>query len=199
MCYFGKRRATSQEIGADITIQDIDIAHRVPARKCGSQRPIICKFTRHIAREKVMEKRRDICKVSTMKIGLSGNYSRVDHRLMVNKLKNFGISGTLLNWFEDYLSNCHQRVTALGKTSHPLLVLSGVPQGSILGPLLFLVYVNDLPHATSSSSIAVYTDDTNITLMILHVIVQSELYKTLSISKMIWMVLMNGAKNGEWT
>jgi hypothetical protein len=87
-------------------------------------------------------------------------FDRVDHRLMVNKLKNFGISGTLLNWFEDYLSNRHQRVTVLGKTSHPLPVLSGVPQGSILGPLLFLLYVNDLPQATSSSSIATYADDT---------------------------------------
>ena len=85
-------------------------------------------------------------------------FDRVDHRLLVNKLKNFGISGTLLNWFEDYLSNRHQRVTVLGKTSHPLPVLSGVPQGSILGPLLFLLYVNDLPQATSS--IAMYADDT---------------------------------------
>jgi hypothetical protein len=59
-------------------------------------------------------------------------FERVDHRLMVNKLKNFGISGTLLNWFEDYLSNRHQRVTMLGKTSHPLPILSGVPHGSIL-------------------------------------------------------------------
>ena len=47
-------------------------------------------------------------------------FDRVDHRLMVNKLKNYEISGTLLNWFEDYLSNRHQRVTVLGKTSHPL-------------------------------------------------------------------------------
>jgi hypothetical protein len=66
----------------------------------------------------------------------------VDHRLMVNKLKNFGISGTLLNWFEDYLSNRHQRVTVLGKTSHPLHILTGIPQRSILGPLLFPLYVN---------------------------------------------------------
>ena len=62
-----------KEIGADITIQDIDIAHRVPTRKQRSPRPIICKFTMRIAREKVMEKRRDICKVSTTNIGLSGD------------------------------------------------------------------------------------------------------------------------------
>ena len=71
-----------KEIGADITIQDIDIAHRVPTRKRGSPRPIICKFTRRIAREKVMEKRRDICKVSTTKIGLSGNSLLTEARIL---------------------------------------------------------------------------------------------------------------------
>ncbi|CAB4004229.1 Hypothetical predicted protein, partial [Paramuricea clavata] len=87
-------------------------------------------------------------------------FDRVDHRLLVRKLKKFGIGGTLLKWFEDYLTNRHQRVTVLGKTSHSLPVLSGVPQGSILGPLLFVIYVNDLPQETSTSSIALYADDT---------------------------------------
>ena len=71
-----------KEIGADITIQDIDIAHRVPTRKRSSPRPIICKFTRRIAREKVMEKRRDICKVSMTKIGLSGNSLLTEARIL---------------------------------------------------------------------------------------------------------------------
>ncbi|CAB3989548.1 Hypothetical predicted protein [Paramuricea clavata] len=87
-------------------------------------------------------------------------FDRVDHHLLVRKLKKFGIGGTLLKWFEDYLTNHHQRVTVLGKTSHSLPVLSSVLQVSILGPLLFVIYVNNLLQETSTSSIALYADDT---------------------------------------
>ena len=66
----------------------------------------------------------------------------------------------MLKWFESYLSDCYQKVTVLGATSQPIHVLSGVPQGSILGPLLFFIYVNDLPKATTSLSVALYADDT---------------------------------------
>ena len=64
-------------------------------------------------------------------------FDRVDHQLLLKKLKNFGISGNLLQWFKNYLTNRHQKVTVLGQSSQPLPVLSGVPQGSILGPLLY--------------------------------------------------------------
>ncbi len=87
-------------------------------------------------------------------------FDRVDHRLLVKKLHQYGICGNLLKWFESYLSDRYQKVTVLGATSQPVHVLSGVPQGSILGPLLFLIYVNDLPKATTSSSVALYADDT---------------------------------------
>ena len=87
-------------------------------------------------------------------------FDRVDHRLLVKKLHQYGICGNLLKWFESYLSDRYQKVTVLGATSQPIHVLSGVPQGSILGPLLFLIYVNDLPKATTSSSVALYADDT---------------------------------------
>ena len=64
------------------------------------------------------------------------------------------ICGTLLSWFEDYLTDCIQRVTVLGINSKSLPVLSGVPQGSILGPLLFLKHINDFPDVASSMSVA---------------------------------------------
>jgi hypothetical protein len=72
-----------KEIGADITIQDIDIAHRVPTRKRSSPRPIICMQVHEAYRQrKVMEKRRDICKVSMTKIGLSGNSLLTEARIL---------------------------------------------------------------------------------------------------------------------
>ena len=87
----------------------------------------------------------------------------MNHRVLLEKLRNdFGISGNLLQWFQSYLSDRKQRVTVLGATSTARPVLSGVPQGSILGPILFLLYVNDLPGVTHFSKIASFADDTKI-------------------------------------
>jgi hypothetical protein len=88
-------------------------------------------------------------------------FDKVSHKFLLTKLHKFGIRGDLLSWFENYLSGRYQRVTVLGETSGTLPVLSGVPQGSILGPLLFLVYVNDLPHSIlGESTVAMFADDT---------------------------------------
>ena len=84
----------------------------------------------------------------------------MDHQLLIKKLRRVGVGGNLLVWFENYLNDRYQQVTIHGEISRPIPVLSGVPQGSILGPLLFLVYVNDLPENTTSSSVALFADDT---------------------------------------
>ena len=91
---------------------------------------------------------------------LTEAFDRVDHQLLIKKLRRVGVGGNLLVWFENYLNDRYHQVTINGEISRPIPVLSGVPQGSILGPLLFLVYVNDLPENTTSSSVALFAEDT---------------------------------------
>lgn len=85
-------------------------------------------------------------------------FDSVSHKLLLYKLSHYNIGDSLLGWFGSYLSNRSQRCIVEGATSTSLPVTSGVPQGSILGPLLFLVFVNDLP-AVVDSPITLFADD----------------------------------------
>ena len=93
-------------------------------------------------------------------IDLRKAFDTVDHAIMTQKLENFGVKGITNAWFKSYLADRSQVVCLEGEMSDPLPVEIGVPQGSILGPLLFSLYLNDLPSVTTKCNANMYADDT---------------------------------------
>ena len=91
---------------------------------------------------------------------LTKAFDTVNHSILSRKLSRFGVDDTAQNWFDSFLSNRNQ-VTCRGRAqSDPDIVSVGVAQGSILGPLLFIIYMNDLPNVLESCSVTLYADDT---------------------------------------
>ena len=86
-------------------------------------------------------------------------FDTVPHHRLIVKLQSYGIGGRVLDWINNFLTDRRQRVLVQGSESSWARVLSGVPQGSVLGPVLFVCYINDMPD-TISSFMYMYADDT---------------------------------------
>ena len=95
-------------------------------------------------------------------LDLSKAFDTLDHYILLNKLKFYGLSSTPLKWFESYLHGRKQYVDFDGIHSNTTYIGTGVPQGSILGPLLFIIYMNDIHMASQNFNVILYADDTNL-------------------------------------
>ena len=98
----------------------------------------------------------------TVYLDFAKAFDKVDRRILLKKLKRVGITGKLLGWFKAFLSNRKQEVVVEGFKSFISAVLSGVPQGNVLGPILFIIFINDMADSLESVKLKSFADDTKI-------------------------------------
>ena len=99
-------------------------------------------------------------------LDLSKAFDKVNHLILTHKLECTGISGNLLKWIKSFLNNRTQKVVIDGATSTPADVQSGVPQGTVLGPVLFIIYMNDLNEVIKNSLLKCFADDSKLIMSI---------------------------------
>ena len=120
-------------------------------------------------------------------------FDTVPHLRLINKLKAYGIIQNITNWIYSFLSGRRQRVRVNNSYSDYADVNSGIPQGSILGPVLFIVFINDLPDVVKST-FKIFADDTKIYNSHLNnKTLQNDLYNLLDWSQ-TWQLFFNSSK-----
>ena len=132
--------------------------------------------------------------VDTIYIDYAKAFDKVDHHILMTKLKLYGLSNEYLLWIKDFLTGRRQAVFINGCYSYEAMVRSGVPQGSVLGPLLFIIFINDLSNHINYSSLLTFADDTKIVLPVSSALDTQLLQKDLD-SIISWSNLNNMALN----
>ena len=133
--------------------------------------------------------------IDVIYLDFSKAFDTVPHKRLINKLSAYGIQDNLLNWITDFLSDRKQRVKVNSSVSDYAPVTSGIPQGSILGPLLFIIYINDLPEVVENIC-KIFADDTNLYgESSKHQSIQNDLFNLLEWSRK-WLLSFNIGKCG---
>ena len=103
-------------------------------------------------------------KAGTVLLDISKAFDCVNHDILLDKLYHYGIRGSVLDWFKSFLTNRTHYVDINGSKSEPYTPTMGVPLGSVLGPILFLIYINDLRNSSNTLSFSIFADDTSLLL-----------------------------------
>ena len=146
----------------------------------------------------------DLCSAMDIKrttqavyLDISKAFDRVWHKGLLAKLEGIGIRGPLLGWFRDYLSNRKQATVIKGEKSDFLTITAGVPQGSVLGPLLFLIFINDVV-TDITSTIKLFADDTSLSFALDNADLRAEILnqdlETITTWAQTWKVNFNKGK-----
>ena len=100
--------------------------------------------------------------VDAIYFDLQKAFDTVPYKRLLGKMESYGINNLVLNWCKSFLMGRKQAVSVNGSLSQPAPVASGIPQGSVLGPLLFVIYINDLPDSVRNSFLLMFADDTKL-------------------------------------
>ena len=111
------------------------------------------------AREEIAAWRDKGHNVDVLIMDFSKAFDKVPHQRLLSKLEHYGVTGSLWNWIQNWLTTRTQTVVLEGMASQPVKVKSGVPQGTVLGPLMFLLYINDITDDIKHSSVRLFADD----------------------------------------
>ena len=140
--------------------------------------------------DNILEKVGNEFNIDVVYLDFAKAFDKVDHKILLQKLQNIGIQGKIYRWIKSFLSNRKQRVIVDGEASESAEVKSGVPQGTVLGPILFLIFINDISEAIEFSDFQLFADDSKISKEILnegdHQKLQSDIDKAI-----MWSLLNN--------
>ena len=119
--------------------------------------------------DQINDKLENNCFTLDILIDLSKAFDTVDHQILISKLNNYGVKGKNLSWFKSYLENRKQYLNYSNDVTNLAQIKCGVPQELILGPLLSLIYVNDLCNASNILDPILFADDTNLFFISLNI------------------------------